>query len=53
MAQPEIKVTKPNPEMWKAALKAADGDVSRIRVLSETEIVVDNKPRDKRGPSPA
>lgn len=49
MADRTLKVVKPNPAVWKAALQAAGGDVSRLRVVSETEVVIENKPQPGRG----
>lgn len=35
------------PDVWKAALKAADGDTRRIMIFSPTEVHVVNNPGEK------
>ena len=37
-----VSSVKPNPLIWKIALKAAQGDTSRIEVVSEDEVIVHN-----------
>jgi hypothetical protein len=45
--QPVTSV-KPNPQAWALALRLADNDPRRLRIISETEIIVENKPRGKQ-----
>lgn len=34
-----------DPQVWAAALKAADGDKSRLKIVSETEVIILNESR--------
>jgi hypothetical protein len=43
-----VTVTKVNPLAWAFALTAAGGDITRISVMSATEIVVANSPAQAR-----
>lgn len=36
----QVTVVRPNPMLWKAALRQADGDAKRIEIISETNLVV-------------
>jgi hypothetical protein len=45
--QPVTSV-KPNPQAWALALRLADNDPRRLRVISETEIIVANQLRGGR-----
>lgn len=40
----DLVVVKVNRDVWAAALKAAHGEANRIEIISETEVVVRNKP---------
>ena len=35
-----VRSVTPDPLLWREAVRVADGDLSRIRVISETEAVV-------------
>jgi hypothetical protein len=39
-----VTSVKPDPEAWELALRLADNDPRRLRVISETEIIVVNQP---------
>ena len=39
------RVLKPNPLAWKAALRLAKGDASRLLVVDSDSVVVLNNPR--------
>lgn len=43
----EVTSIKPDPRVWKQALRLADGDVRRLKVVSPTEVVVLNIPGAK------
>lgn len=40
-----VTFTQVNAEVWKKALEVAGGDKSRLRIVSETEVVVLNGSR--------
>jgi hypothetical protein len=40
-----LRVFKVNPELWEWAVIAADGDYSRIEIVSETEVIITNRGR--------
>lgn len=42
-APERVHTFRPNPAAWQAALKLADGDASRLRVVAEDVIEVENK----------
>lgn len=37
-----VEKVKPDPVLWRIALEAANGDRSRIEVVSKTEVLVKN-----------
>ncbi len=39
-----VTTIRPHPDVWSYALKIAHGDASRIRILSESEVRVENQP---------
>jgi hypothetical protein len=43
----ELGVLKVVPELWEWAVLAADGDYSRIEIVSETEVIICNHSRGK------
>ena len=40
-----VTSTQVDPQVWATALKAADGDKSRLRIVSKTEVVILNGSR--------
>jgi len=40
-----VSASRPDPLAWRTARKLAKGDVSRLVVISRTEILVTNGPR--------
>jgi hypothetical protein len=45
-----VAVARVSPAAWQAALRLAGGDRSRLRVVSVTVVVVENRPRGGRTP---
>jgi hypothetical protein len=43
----ELTVLKVVPELWEWAVLAAEGDYSRIQIVSETEVIIRNHSRGK------
>jgi hypothetical protein len=43
-----VTVTRPDPDAWALALRLADGDAKRLRVVSTVAIIIANNPRRKR-----
>jgi uncharacterized protein YcaQ len=44
-----VTVTRPDPDAWALALRLANGDAKRLRVVSPVEIIVANRSRDSKG----
>ena len=47
-APSEVQSLRPDPTAWKAALRLADGDATRLKVVSETVVIVQNRGRTRK-----
>jgi hypothetical protein len=43
-----VEVTQVDPAVWQMALKLADRDADRLRVIDSQTVVVENQPRHAR-----
>ena len=44
----QVTVTRVVPALWDHALRAANGDGSRITIISTTEVIITNKGRGQQ-----